>query len=60
MATTQPIEPLLDVAAVMKILNLSRASVYRLIGSGDLVPVPLKVRAVRFRLDDVVALIEGR
>jgi excisionase family DNA binding protein len=50
---------LLTVADVCRILNLSDASVRRLIRRGDLKPVRPTGHALRFRPEEIDRLIEG-
>lgn len=48
---------LLTVAETMTVLNTSRTTVYRLINDQKLPAYTIGGRGVRFRLDDVLALI---
>jgi excisionase family DNA binding protein len=54
---TPPIEPLLSVADVAEILQVSKATVYALVKDGRLRPVDIGVRKTRFRRTDVERFI---
>jgi excisionase family DNA binding protein len=54
-----PIERLLTVEDVARILGVSRAAVYAMVSRGDLTPVPLPLRKTRFARDTIERLLRG-
>jgi hypothetical protein len=56
---TTPLEPLLTVGEVERILRCSSSVIDLLVRRGELTPVPLPMRGRRFRREDIEALIEG-
>lgn len=54
------IPDLLTVAEVAACFRVSRMTVHRWISAGELVPLPLPGRTVRFRREDVEALLTPR
>jgi excisionase family DNA binding protein len=56
-ASTAALEPLLTVADVAAICQVSRATVYAWVAAGQLKPVDLPARKTRFRRRDVAAFL---
>jgi excisionase family DNA binding protein len=54
---SEHLEPLLTVGDVAALLRVSKGTVYGLVRSGDLSPVPLPIRKTRFRRADVMSLL---